>query len=99
MPTVRQPDCLACCCAHSCSCGSEGDLYSSVRPCSAACRGGSPVPPNQTSVLGLSFSAVSWARASPEPFICTLTLAPVVRAYTVEIMLHHSACTEQMMLT
>ena len=28
-----------------------------------------------------------------------LTLVPVVREYTVAIMLHQSACTEQMMLT
>ena len=28
-----------------------------------------------------------------------LTLTPVVLAYTVDIKLHHSACTEQMMLT
>ncbi|HYF05997.1 MAG TPA: hypothetical protein VD970_00105 [Acetobacteraceae bacterium] len=53
------------------------------------------MPPNQTSVRGLSFSAMSCASASPEPFCTMLTLVPVVRAYTVAIMLHHSACTEQ----
>src|SRR5947209_8489476 len=98
MPTVFQPDWAACCCAHSCNCGSDGDLYSSVRPCSAACRCGSPVPPNHTSVFGLSRSAMSCASASPEPFSDKFTRVPVVRAYTVEIMLHQSACTEQMTL-
>ena len=49
--------------------------------------------------MGLSFSAMSWASASPEPLSDMLTLVPVVREYTVAIMLHQSACTEQMMLT
>jgi hypothetical protein len=51
------------------------------------------------SVLGLAFSAFSCASASPEPLAVMLTLVPVVREYTVAIRLHHSACTEQMMLT
>src|SRR6478609_2250143 len=99
MPTVRYPDCLACCCAHGCSCPSVGERYSSVRSLSAACRWGSPVPPNQTSVFGLAFSAISCASASPEPLSDMLTLMPVDLANTVWIMLHQSAWTEQMTLT
>ncbi|MNV86623.1 hypothetical protein D3C71_1806730 [compost metagenome] len=57
---------------------SSGDLYSRVRPISAACKCVSPVPPNHRSVLGLAFSALSCARASPEPFCVMLTLTPVV---------------------
>ena len=55
----------------------RGDLYSIVRSLSAACRCGSPVPPNQTSVFGFAFSAISWASASPEPLSDMLTLMPV----------------------
>jgi hypothetical protein len=54
--------------------------YSSVRSCSAACRCGSPVPPNQTSVFGFAFSAMSCASASPEPLSDMLTRVPVVFA-------------------
>src|SRR5512137_1539506 len=99
MPTVRYFDCCACCCAHACSCGSEALLYSRLRSDSAACRCGSPVPPNQTSVFGFAFSAMICASASPEPLSDMLTLMPVVLANTVWIMLHHSACTEQMTLS
>ena len=99
MPTVRNFACSACCCAQAWSCGSDGDRYSCDSPCSAACRCGSPVPPNQTSVFGLARSALSCASASPEPLSDMLTLMPVVRVNTVWIMLHHSACTEQMTLS
>src|SRR5687767_14339378 len=99
MPTVRYLLCAACCCAQTCSCGSAADLYSSVNPCSAACRCGSPVPPNHTSVLGLARSAINCASASPEPFNDMLTLMPLLLANTVWIMLHHSACTEQITLS
>src|SRR6187397_610119 len=99
MPTVLYPDCFACCCAQGCSCASVGERYSIVRSLSAACRCGSPVPPNQTSVFGFAFSAISWASASPEPFSDMLTLMPVDFANTVWIMLHQSACTEQITLT
>src|SRR4051795_10538818 len=99
MPTVFQPDCLACCCAHGCSCASVGERYSIVRSLSDACRCGSPVPPNQTSVFGFALSAISCASASPEPLSDMLTLMPVLLANTVWIMLHHSACTEQMTLS
>jgi len=51
------------------------------------------------SVLGLAFSAFSCARASPDPLAVMFTLTPVVLAYTVDIKLHHSACTEQITLT
>ena len=51
------------------------------------------------SVLGLAFSALSCASASPEPLAVMLTLVPVVLVYTVDIRLHHSACTEQITLT
>src|SRR5262245_42062766 len=95
MPTVRYLLCTACCCAQPCNCDSAGDLYSSDRSCSAACRCGSPVPPNHTSVLGLAFSAINCASASPEPLSDMLILMPVLLANTVWIMLHHSACTEQ----
>src|SRR5687767_14641930 len=98
MPTVLYLLCTACCWAQPCSCGRLGLLYSMLRSCSAACSCGSPVPPNQMSVLGLARSATSCASASPEPFSDMLTLIPVVRANTVWIMLHHSACTEQMTL-
>jgi hypothetical protein len=57
------------------------------------------VPPNQTSVFGFAFSAMICASASPEPLSDMLTLMPVVLANTVWIMLHHSACTEQMTLS
>src|SRR6476469_1614429 len=99
MPTVLYPDCFACCSAHGWSCASVGDRYSIVRSLSAACRCGSPVPPNQTSVFGFAFSAISCASASPEPFSDMLTLMPVDFANTVWIMLHQSACTEQITLT
>ena len=39
-------------------------LYDSVSRCSAACRCGSPVPPNQTSVRGFLRSDISKASAS-----------------------------------
>ena len=38
------------------------------------------MPPNQTSVFGFAFSAISWASASPEPLSDMLTLTPVVLA-------------------
>jgi hypothetical protein len=49
------------------------------------------VPPNQTSVFGFAFSAISWASASPEPLSDMLTLIPVDFWNTVWIMLHQSA--------
>jgi hypothetical protein len=57
---------------------------------------GAPEPDVRLRVVLL---AMSCASASPEPFIVMFTRVPVVRAWTVEIMLHHSACTEQITLT
>ena len=57
---------------------SIGDLYSSVRPCSAACRCGSPVPPNHRSSLGFAFSAAICANDSPGALQASVaTLMPV----------------------
>ena len=56
---------------------------------------GSPVPPNQTSALGLAFSAISWASASPVLRLSTLTLMPLVRLNVVLISVHHSSWAEQ----
>src|ERR1700752_1821319 len=95
MPTVRYFDCSACFCAHGWSCASIGDLYSSSNPCSAACKCGSPVPPNQTSSLGLAFSAAICANDSPEPFNVNPTLMPVSFSNSVAASEHHSDCTGQ----
>src|SRR5882724_9195890 len=95
IPTVRYFDCSACRCAQGCNCASTGDLYSSSSPCSAACKCGSPVPPNQTSNLGLAFSAAICANDSPEPFNVNPTLMPVSFSNSVAASEHHSACTGQ----
>src|SRR5437660_7001409 len=99
MPTVRYFDCSACFCAHGCSCGSIGDLYSSSNPCSAACKCGSPVPPNQTSSFGFALSAATCANDSPEPFNVIETLMPVSLSNSVAASAHHSACTGQITLS
>src|SRR5512144_2404837 len=99
MPTVLKPDCSACLRAHGCNSLSSGDRYGAVRSCSAACRCGSPVPPNQTSSFGLAFSAASCAIDSPEPLSVSATLMPVSRWNSVATRLHHSPCTEQMTLS
>src|SRR5438874_6848906 len=99
VPTVRYFDGSACCCAQGCNCGSIGDLYSSSNPVSAACKCGSPVPPNHTSSLGLAFSAAICAKDSPEPFNVRPTLMPVSFSNSAAASEHHSACTGQMTLT
>src|SRR5258705_6494863 len=99
IPTVRYFDCSACRCAQGCNCANIGDLYSSSNPCSAACRCGSPVPPNQTSSLGLAFSAAICANDSPEPFNVNPTLMPVSFSNSVAASEHHSDCTGQITLS
>ncbi len=49
--------------------------------------------------MALKGSGEALAQLIAEPFKAMLTLMPVDLANTVWIMLHHSACTEQMMFT
>src|SRR5207237_9830120 len=99
MPTVLYFDCSACLTAHSCSSARFGDLYSSVRPSSAACKCGSPVPAYQTSYLGFAFSAASCAIDSPEPFWVRPTLMPVSFVNCAASASHQGMGTLQMTLT
>ncbi len=92
MPTVLWPDASAWLTAQSRSSASIGDWYSSVRPSSAACRCGSPVPPHQTSPRGFCSSALIWAKVSPELFLVIATSIPVALVNSSTITWHHSIC-------
>ena len=96
---MRYFDCSACFCAHGCSCGEQRRPVLVGRPCSAACRCGSPVPPNHRSSFGLARSAAICANDSPEPFSVIATLMPVSFSNSVAARLHHSACTGQITLS
>ncbi len=69
-----------------------GDLYSTVRPSSAACRCGSPVPPHHTSPFGLRASALIWAKVSPELLRVMATWIPVSLENSFTTNWHHSIC-------
>src|SRR5262245_51923135 len=92
MPTVRYFAALAWLVAHSCSSPSRGDRYSWVRPSSAACRWGSPVPPHHTSPFGLLASALTWAKVSPELLRVIATLMPVALVNSALTSWHDSIC-------
>jgi hypothetical protein len=63
-----------------------------VRPSLAAMRCGSPVPPHQTSILGLPASARIWARTSPVDLRTIATSMPV-SASKFWAMRSHQACS------
>src|SRR5436190_12637633 len=73
--------------------------YASSRPCSAACRYGSPVPPHQRSVFGLAASDAICASASPVGFLVCSTRMPVAFANSRAAASHHGWSVLQIAVT